>query len=100
MIPYPNHLVRHPGHFTIPPVLRVTAAPEAQSAVHLLAGYLSPPVHSGDTVGFELDPDIEPEGYELHVTPDRVWLKAATREGFLHGVQTIRQLLLDGSTRL
>jgi hexosaminidase len=100
MIPYPDHLVRHPGHFTIRPVLRVTAPPEAQRAVQLLAGYLARPVHSGDTVGFELDPDIEPEGYELHITPDRLWLKAATGEGFLHGVQTVRQLLLDGSARL
>src|SRR6185295_12424702 len=33
------------------------------------------------------------DGYEIEVTPQRVRLRAAAAPGFVHGVQTLRQLL-------
>jgi hexosaminidase len=39
------------------------------------------------------DPALGRDGYELEVTPQRVRLRAAAAPGFVHGVQTLRQLL-------
>ena len=39
------------------------------------------------------DPALGPEGYELEVTPTHIRLRAVAPAGFVHGVQTLRQLL-------
>jgi hexosaminidase len=39
------------------------------------------------------DPALGRDGYELEVTPERVELRALAAPGFVHGVQTLRQLL-------
>ncbi len=41
----------------------------------------------------EADPTLGRDGYELEVTPDGVRLRALAPFGFVHGVQTLRQLL-------
>ena len=39
------------------------------------------------------DPELGRDGYELEVLPDRIRLRAIAAPGFVHGVQTLRQLL-------
>ena len=50
-----------------------------------------------DCVHFLLDPDLNDveraDGYQLHVTPDRVSLRAPGPQGLFYGCQTLRQLL-------
>ena len=50
---------------------------------------------AGATQGLHLSlaPDIEAEGYRLHVTPESVTLEGADEAGLWYGAQTLRQLL-------
>ena len=50
---------------------------------------------AGATQGLHLSlaPDIEAEGYRLHVTPESVTLEGADEAGLWYGAQTLRQML-------
>ncbi|MFJ2958385.1 beta-N-acetylhexosaminidase [Streptomyces sp. NPDC087270] len=102
IIPHPTHAVRIPGRFTFDPATAVRAEGAARPAARLLRTLLRPatglPLRdspSGSVV-LAVDPllgGLGTEGYGLTVGPDAVLLRAATGEGLLRGVQTIRQLL-------
>ncbi len=106
LFPQPHKLERKTGAFRINRHTRIFAADSAIG--EMLADYLRP------ATGFELpvhplDDDIPAdaqnaillasgvvdaaEGYRLEVEPGRAVVTASQRAGFLHGIQTIRQLL-------
>lgn len=115
LFPQPRKLERKTGSFAINRHTRIFAADSAIG--EMLADYLRPatgfglPAHLLDD---ELLADAQnailltpgaadsPEGYRLEVEPGRALLTASQRVGFLHGIQTIRQLLpqqiLSGGT--
>ena len=107
LFPEPQQLERQPGDFTLNAHTRLFAADSALG--EMLANYLRPatgfglPVHPLDddiladvTNAILLVPSAEPvdaEAYMLDVRPERVTLRAGGRTGFLHAIQTLRQLL-------
>ena len=107
LFPQPQQMERKPGAFTINRHTRVFAADGALG--EWLAAYLRPatglglPAHPLDddiladaTNAIMLVPadgDMAAEAYALDVSPERVILRAGQRPGFLHGMQTLRQLL-------
>lgn len=106
LFPHPRQLERKPATFTLNAHTRVFAADSALG--ELLADYLRPatgfglPVHPLDDQiladaqnAILLAPadDDSAEGYQLEVEPGRAVLTAGQPAGFLHGMQTIRQLL-------
>ena len=107
LFPQPQHLQRKPGAFTIDAHTRIFAADGVPG--DMLAGYLRPatgfglPVHPldddilADALNAILlvpaDGDMADEAYSLDVSPERVSLRAGGRAGFLHAMQTLRQLL-------
>jgi hexosaminidase len=96
IIPHPTELIRHPGRFTIPAVLHLSAGPGARQAADLLAGYLGenrPRGSTGPVIRLALAGDGDRESYRLSVTTDAVTLTAPAEAGLRNGVQTLRQLL-------
>ena len=99
IIPRPSRAQRRPGHFQIPPALRLETGPGAERPAALLAHYLGPDrprTESGPAITLELDAALRhlgPEGYTLDIRPETVRLTAPAETGLFHGVQTLRQLL-------
>lgn len=107
LFPQPQSIERKPGAFTINKHTRVFAANGAYG--ELLAEYLRPatgfglPVHALDddiladaTNAILLAPadgDMAAEAYTIDVAPERIVIRASQRNGFLHAMQTLRQLL-------
>ena len=106
LFPHPRELERRAGEFTLNAHTRIFAADS--SLGELLANYLRPatgfglPVHPLDDDlladarnAIVLGPgaDDAAAGYQLEIEPGRVLLSAAQRAGYVHGMQTIRQLL-------
>ncbi len=106
LFPQPQQLERQPGAFTLNAHTRLFAAEGALG--EMLAYYLRPatgfglPVHPLDddiladvTNAITLLPSAEgeTEAYTLNVAPERVTLRAGGRSGFLHAMQTLRQLM-------
>jgi len=107
LFPQPQQLERRAGAFTINAHTRVFAADAALG--ERLADYLRPatgfdlPVHPLDddiladvTNAILLAPADVPmadEAYVLDVAPERIVIRASQRNGFLHAMQTLRQLL-------
>jgi len=107
LFPQPQRLERQPGAFTLNAHTRVFASDRALG--EMLANYLRPatgfdlPVHPLDddiraqvTNAILLVPSadlVDAEAYKLDVTPERITLRAGGRSGFLHAIQTMRQLL-------
>ncbi|WP_211269032.1 beta-N-acetylhexosaminidase [Saccharothrix syringae] len=101
-MPSPTRLVRRHGRFTLSPDTAIRVTPGAEGAARLLRACLRPatglplPLHEDGRVVFALDErlvGLGAEGYALSVNEHAVVLRAATRQGLAHGVQTIRQLL-------
>lgn len=103
LFPQPRELEVKAGGFAINRHTRIFAADSALA--EMLADYLRPatgfglPVHPLDDAiladaqnAILLAPGAA-EGYQLEVMPGRAVLAASQRAGFLHGIQTIRQLL-------
>ena len=104
LFPQPRELESLDGAFSITADTRIVARlPELGET---LAAYLRPatgfslPVERGegssDGVIALTETDgggDSPEAYQLHISPERVELSASALPGFLHGMQTIRQLL-------
>ena len=107
LFPQPQQLESRAGAFTINAHTRLFAADAALG--ERLAGYLRPAT-GFDLPVYPLDDDIitdvanvilllpsaeeeAVEAYKLDVAPERVTLSAGERSGFLHAMQTLRQLL-------
>ncbi|WP_367128079.1 beta-N-acetylhexosaminidase [Saccharothrix sp. HUAS TT1] len=102
IVPRPTRLVRRHGRFALDRDTAIRATPGAQGAAKLLRALVRPatglplPLHEDGRVVFALDErlvGLGDEGYALTVNEHAVVLRAATRQGLAHGVQTIRQLL-------
>jgi len=108
IVPPPRRLVRLPGVFPLGAGTAVRVGSGATQAVDLLRGYLAPygvplPDSPDGRVVLAVNPALAylgAEGYELRVDQDNVRLRAAAAAGLLHGVQSLRQLLLADPTSL
>lgn len=106
LFPEPRHLQRQPGAFRLNRHSRVFAA-EGEIGERL-AEYLRPAT-GFDLPVYPLDADIladatnaillapsdetSAEAYTLEASPERILIRAGERNGFLHAMQTLRQLL-------
>lgn len=50
------------------------------------------------SLGFTLDATLAPAAYRLRITAEGINITAATQSGFVHGVQTVRQIALLAQT--
>ena len=105
LFPQPRAIERKDGHFTLDGATRIIAHDQALG--EMLAAYLRPatgftlPVSSNDGATSDKAIVLEPastgdesaEVYRLDVSPERILLSAGALPGFLHGMQTLRQLL-------
>jgi len=102
IVPRPTRLIRRHGRFALDRDTAIRATPGARGAARLLRALVRPatglplPLQEDGRVVFALDDrlvGLGDEGYALTVNEHAVVLRAATRQGLAHGVQTIRQLL-------
>ncbi|MDE2135666.1 MAG: family 20 glycosylhydrolase [Alphaproteobacteria bacterium] len=116
LIPFPQELVRHEGHFTVAAGTQLVC-PEGDKGCAWLAGYLSDLARR--TRGIELVPasgdvsgapsgtvvfrrlayplSANPEAYRLEVGPGGVVISAGTDAGLFYGAVTFWQLLSQDS---
>ena len=110
VVPRPSDVKVDPAGsaFTFDARTIIAADEEARGAGDLLVEWLRGPFATGaatvDARGAQptnsvwlttagADPELGRDGYELEVLPDRIRLRALAAPGFVHGVQTLRQLL-------
>jgi hexosaminidase len=113
ILPAPASIQAHPGAFMIGTGV-VIAAPmdEGVRALaedlgrliaratgirpEIVAVHEAPPASA---IVLELTPPeaLDPEGYNLTITPERVMLRASTSAGLFYGIQSLRQLLPPAS---
>ena len=105
IVPQPASVEPAEGAFVIDSTVTVAVtSPEARPAaeawaarVRLASGLALPfaEVEGEGQVVFHLDPEgaVEEEGYELTVTREGVFVRAAAEAGLFYGAQTLRQLL-------
>jgi hexosaminidase len=102
VIPQPFRQSNDSGHFALTKDLTVSVENEAQ-AKHI-EGFLAdvaavtgwaPTVKTGGKSNFRLyhNHTLPTEGYSLHVTPEEVAIGASDPAGFIHAIQSLRQLL-------
>jgi hexosaminidase len=111
VIPKPLKMEVHKGHFHLLPETNITIK-KGESGLAEVAGYLSGILKSATGYGVEVEDRMEEsgenpiimvledklaelgaEGYELHVTRNRIDLKAYKAAGLFYGIQTLVQLL-------
>jgi hexosaminidase len=110
LIPRPHRLIRRAGSFRVDLTTAIRVGAGAERAASLLRTYMKPAPQmldrasgsSGGEISLRLDKrliGLGDEGYSLTVSPEVVMLRAPSHTGLLHGVQSIRQLLLahDGN---
>lgn len=108
IIPQPVQLERGDGSFRFAPTTRISATGKARAEAERLIGFLTPAMGfqlrltddvtaAKDLVALALDTSLQdqlgPEGYTLHITPQRIDIRAAAPAGLFYAVQTLRQLL-------
>lgn len=105
LVPWPAHLAPADGEFVLDSTVSVVATTEAGRPVAeawaarvRLASALPLPFAEAEGEGqviFHLDPEaaIPEEGYDLTVTREGVFVRAASEAGLFYGAQTLRQLL-------
>ncbi len=107
VVPQPVEIAEGTGSFTIGPTTCVVAVGPAASEAKMLVDYLAPALGyrlelrsaaqaDGGIICLQIDPKLKlrnDEGYRLEVTATRIDLRAASRAGLFHGIQTLRQLL-------
>jgi len=104
LVPTPKHAVRIAGNaiFPVQPATsRVVNRPWRLAEHELLRHWkalgaaVPKPMDTSPVLDFQLAEsanELPSEGYRLDVTPDRVEIVAADTAGFLHAVQTLKQL--------
>ncbi|MEO0557312.1 MAG: beta-N-acetylhexosaminidase [Bacteroidota bacterium] len=107
IVPLPAFMESGEGRFVLDESVTVAVTSDDPEAIRVattwaervrLASYLSLPFAEPEGEGqilFHLDPQLalEFEGYELTVTPEGVFLRAADAAGLFYGAQTLRQLV-------
>ncbi|SER83450.1 beta-N-acetylhexosaminidase [Lentzea albida] len=102
IVPLPTRIVRRSKGFTFDSDTSVRVTSGAEPVARLLRSLLRPatglplPINDHGQVLIALDAKLVglgAEGYALTVNEHGVMLRAATKEGLAHGIQTIRQLL-------
>ncbi|GAB5534131.1 MAG: hypothetical protein Rubg2KO_03800 [Rubricoccaceae bacterium] len=107
IVPLPAFLEPAEGSFVLDESVTVAVTTDDPEAIRVATGwtdrvrmssYVSLPFAQPEGEGqiiFHLDPElaIETEGYELTVTPEGVFLRAADAAGLFYGAQTLRQLV-------
>lgn len=78
---------------------RGDAAPVAEYLVNVLRPLtgLSLPLSGRGNIILIVESGHTPGGYDLHITPDMIWIAANNAEGLFNAVQTLRQLLPPGN---
>ncbi|RSM82477.1 beta-hexosaminidase [Kibdelosporangium aridum] len=108
LIPRPHRMITRPGHFTLDSKTAIRAGQGTELAVELLreqiAGTvgLPPKITRDGTIALSLDPRLigmGEEGYSLTVSPQAIVLRAARNAGLLHGIQSLRQLMMTAAGR-
>jgi hexosaminidase len=102
IVPQPSRVEPVAGvRFVITDTSVIAASTDALRVAEYLADLLGLPVVSGAQSGciaLRLDGlDRGEEGYELEVGDDGIALRATTETGLFRGVQTLRQILVDGT---
>lgn len=54
--------------------------------------------YDGD-ISFAVNDTIPAEGYDLSITPDRIFIEASSQSGFFYAVQTLAQMLAKSDSR-
>ena len=107
IVPMPAFMEPAEGAFLLDESVSVAVTTEDPEAIRVatdwaervrLSSYLSLPFAQPEGEGqvvFHLDPElaIEAEGYELTVTREGIFLRAADAAGLFYGAQTLRQLV-------
>jgi hexosaminidase len=100
IVPHPTALLELGGTpFVFSPSTTVSADPELDDAARLLGELLRPAtglslgVDSSGSIRFTVDHALREEEYAIAVEAQRILVRASSRSGALHAVQTIRQLL-------
>lgn len=109
LIPIPVQITLSDGVFTLSSTSRIWVSPEAQGVGEYLRELLKLPSKVEEisstfippggilltTAG--ADPLLGTEGYQLEISAKGVVIRANQSAGLFYGVQTLRQLILDGS---
>ncbi len=100
LIPWPHYVEWLPGHLALSDVIEIDCGPlQARAAAEWLRQGLVEHCRSDVSLGapaplcFRLRETLEPEAYELSVTPEGARLEAGDEAGFLHAAATLMQLL-------
>lgn len=106
IIPYPSSLVPAKGVFEITPATRIVLADKGKFTNEVIQ--LNALIKSGlgvmlkkttinrstNAITIKFDAGIgAPEGYKLHITPEKIIIAAREPIGMFHAIETIRQLL-------
>jgi len=102
IIPQPTKLVVRDGHFFLPdnPVVSVETKAQAEQLTNLFEQLAqvsgqkaTAEIGGGSNIRLITQASMEPEGYELDVTPERIEIRAADNAGFFYALQSLQQLL-------
>ena len=104
IVPKPLSVTPGAGTFTVTAstVIGVDKNAELRRSARIFAGEVAPVVGGvmktaaeGD-VRLAVDGSLEAEAYTLAVTPSGVEVRGGTPQGVFHGLQSLRQLVIDG----
>ena len=96
LIPQPVELKEQPGTFEWRAGTATQVPQEAAVAAALLKNYFGPLVGAEAAEAplvFEQSDKLSGEAYELEITPQKMILRAGKTAGWLHAIQTLRQLV-------
>ncbi len=99
LLPEVRQLRAVPGDWLIPAEIKVSLPAGQEELMTLFPGALTCRAVATETpdIRLSLDPKLVPEGYRLIVSPEGVKIAAAGRQGFLHALRTLDNLLLNRS---
>ena len=98
IVPKPLSVTPGAGTFTVTAstVIGVGKNAELRRSARIFAGEVAPVVGGVMKTAAEGDVRLEAEAYTLAVTPSGVEVCGGTPQGVFHGLQSLRQLVIDG----
>ena len=104
IVPKPLSVTPGAGTFTVTAstVIGVGKDAELRRSARIFAGEVAPVVGgvmktaAGGDIRLAVDGSLEAEAYTLAVTPSGVEVRGGTPQGVFHGLQSLRQLVIDG----